>query len=130
MSGSVPKCVVCGASQGTEFPIWPKSEGYQFGQICAACDDGIVEGAVLVVEADRSEDIEITVCSDCYCAAANGLDSIDVGDERRAEIAAGFELEGHIEVDVDDEGHFSWGWCQACKTNLGGTRLRAWVQAA
>ena len=130
MSGSVPKCVKCGATQGTEFPIWPKSEGYQFGQICAACDDGVVEGAVLVVEPDRSEDIAITICSDCYCAAANGLDSIDVGDERRAEIAAGFELEGHIEVDVDDEGHFSWGWCQACKTNLGGTRLRAWVQAA
>tara|TARA_Y100000310_G_scaffold318522_1_gene372740 strand:+ start:1622 stop:2014 length:393 start_codon:yes stop_codon:yes gene_type:complete len=129
MSGSVPKCVVCGASQGTEFPIWPKSEGYQFGQICAACDDGIVEGAVLVIEPDRSEDIAITVCSDCYCAAANGLDSIDVWDERRAEIAAGFNEVGHIVIDVEDEGHFSRSRCQVCDTCLGGTRLRAWVQA-
>ena len=76
-----------------------------------------------------SEDIEITVCSDCYCAAANGLDSIDVDDKRRTEIAAGFEREGNIVVDVDDEGHFSSTWCQVCKTNLGGTRLRAWVTA-
>ncbi len=130
MSGSAPKCVVCGASQGTEFPLWPKSEGYQFGQICVPCDK---DGPATEPEPDpaeaHAEDIAITICSDCYCAAANGLDSIDVEDERRAEIAAGFELEGHIEVDVDDEGHFSRGWCQACKTNLGGTRLRAWVQA-
>ena len=105
MSGSTPKCVVCGASQGTEFPLWPKSEGYQFGQICVPCDK---DGPATEPEPDpaeaHAEDIAITICSDCYCAAANGLDSIDVEDERRAEIAAGFELEGRIEVDVDDEG--------------------------
>ena len=34
---TVPTCVECGASTGTEFPIWPQS-GRPFGSICAPCD--------------------------------------------------------------------------------------------
>ena len=32
-------CVLCDASgAGVQFPLWPKS-GYQFGRICADCDE-------------------------------------------------------------------------------------------
>ena len=68
------------------------------------------------------------MCSDCYCSIANGLDSIDVTDERRDEIAAGLVSAGpHAVVDTEDEGSFSMWPCDVCATRLGGTRFRGWL---
>jgi len=36
MSG--PKCKVCGATDRTEFSLFPKVEGYKFGEICVPCE--------------------------------------------------------------------------------------------
>lgn len=33
-----PKCLKCGATTYTEFPMFPKTEGYKFGEICVNCD--------------------------------------------------------------------------------------------
>ena len=37
---AVPTCVKCGASTGTEFPLWPTSN-HPFGTICAPCDSAL-----------------------------------------------------------------------------------------
>ena len=72
--------------------------------------------------------VPVSMCSDCYCSIANGLDSIDVPDDRRDEIAAGLESAGpRVDIDTDDEGGFSMSPCQICGTRLGGTRLGGWL---
>ena len=75
--------------------------------------------------------VPVSMCSDCYCSIANGLDSIDVSDERYDEIAAGLVWAGpQAVVDVDDEGGFSMSRCDVCGTRLGGTRLGGWIYPA
>jgi len=72
--------------------------------------------------------VPVSMCSDCYCSIANGLDSIDVTDERHDEIAAGLVSAGpQVVVDVDDDGGFSMSRCDVCGTRLGGDRFRGWL---
>ena len=76
----------------------------------------------------QPEPVPVSMCSDCYCSIANGLDSIDVPDDRRDEIAAGLESAGpRVDIDTDAEGGFSMSPCQICGTRLGGTRLGGWL---
>ena len=79
----------------------------------------------------QPELVPVSMCSDCYCSIANGLDSIDVSDERRDEIAAGLVLAGpQAIIDTEDEGGFSWWPCDVCGTRLGGNRFRGWIYPA
>ena len=72
--------------------------------------------------------VPVSMCSDCYCSVANGLDSIDVTDERHDEIAAGLVSAGpRVVVDVEDDGGFSMSRCDVCGTRLGGDRFRGWL---
>lgn len=34
-----PRCRKCGATEGTTFPLLPKTEGHTFGTICTECDE-------------------------------------------------------------------------------------------
>jgi hypothetical protein len=75
-----------------------------------------------------TDGVPVSMCPDCYCSIANGLDSIDVTDERRDEIAAGLVSAGpHAVVDTDDEGSFSMWPCDVCATRLGGHRVGGWI---
>ena len=39
MSENMPSCTVCNRSgTGVEFPMFPKSKGMKFGDICSECD--------------------------------------------------------------------------------------------
>ena len=33
----MPKCEICKASEGTEFPLFLLPPGFKFGEICAPC---------------------------------------------------------------------------------------------
>lgn len=40
MSNTVPICGVCGdGGHGIQFPLFPKTEGAEFGTICVGCDN-------------------------------------------------------------------------------------------
>jgi len=37
---SKPVCQVCkGTGNGVQFPMFPKTEGFKFGEICVPCDE-------------------------------------------------------------------------------------------
>ncbi|MCO6043343.1 hypothetical protein NG895_05435 [Aeoliella sp. ICT_H6.2] len=36
---SSPFCKCCGSSDRAPFPMFPKTDGYRFGEICAKCDE-------------------------------------------------------------------------------------------
>lgn len=38
---SSPFCKCCGASDRVPFPMFPQTDGYGFGEICATCDENL-----------------------------------------------------------------------------------------
>lgn len=73
-----------------------------------------------------TDKLELSVCTDCYCAVANGTDGMDIPTDRELDILAGLEAwgeEGYVLVNGDDDHGFRWdSECAVCHTTLGGDR--------
>ena len=71
--------------------------------------------------------IEITICTDCLTATANGVTE-EQGTEFAERYAKAVDLEGQEpSLSDDQEGHFSWSACSFCRDNLGGQRYDAYL---
>jgi len=111
LGAPVPTCPGCGVAV------------IMFDDDIHTCQPGAASARATVTDG-----VPVSMCPDCYCSIANGLDSIDVTDERRDEIAAGLVSAGpHAVVDTDDEGSFSMWPCDVCATRLGGHRVGGWI---
>lgn len=75
--------------------------------------------------------LDLSVCTDCYVAVANGTDGMDIPNDRELDILAGLEAwgeEGFTLVNNDpDTGEAAHGFCwnsecAVCHTSLGGDR--------
>lgn len=72
--------------------------------------------------------LDLSACTECYVAAANGTDGMDIEPDRERDILAGLEAwgeMGYVLASGDESDGFGFRWeseCAVCHTRLGGDR--------
>jgi hypothetical protein len=84
--------------------------------------DGSEELALILDDLDAVD--TLAVCVDCYCATANGVESVESAPEGwSADYLDAVARLGRFDVLDAESGSFSWNPCELCGSTLGGYRF-------